>query len=963
MDVTYSDIIFYLREYLIRYPLLFPLGIIGIWRWTVWIIKEIIGLNYRAQMGDYEVSISVVTPVYNEDPNIFQAALNSWKKNRPDEIIAVIDYTDERCISIFKKFTKTYKNTKLIITRVPGKRPALALGIKRAKNEIVALVDSDTIWAEDVIKNALPPFHDPKVAGVGTYQSVLNPKTFAQKIFDIQLDLRYRVEYPFLAASGDALICLSGRTAFYKRSVIVPMLPDLVNETFLGKPVISGDDKRLTYLVLAAGWKVRYQSSSHVYTPGMKDLKSYLAQRLRWSRNALRADIRAVLEGWPTRHPALLFFQIDKFFQSIVVILSPIYFFVSLFSGLWVIAAIIFVWWFVSRTIKMYPHLSRRPEDITLVPGFVLYSFLTGFVKIYAFFTLNTQGWITRWDKSRLPQLRFLNNLPGYLGTAATVLVLTLGVYVYKQHTYFVPRQKEASLLSSALTSASTLARAGSPSVLGAATNNEKKLLTGRYVVKNFESLYSVANFFKIDPARLLDTNIQKIPNWFSISPGTVISIPGEDANIERSTTFRYRSITSSPLVILYDQPSNTIVVKGRGKIINLNDIRKSLGDKYIEELAPKEWYLKASIFASAGVTLVLDKKEVEWLKLESNSRRFVILRSQNGDIQINGVKITSWDAYKKDYDRDMTDGRSFIVAKNLGRMDIYNSELAYLGYPVTPAHTVSPYGVSWKLSNVNLKKALLTGEVLNSKFHHNYFGAYTFGATGMVWKGNEFYENVRYGLDPHDDSNGFLVENNKFHSNGSHGLIFSKRCINNTIRNNLSYNNKLHGIMLHELSNSNLIENNTLYGNIDGVALDHSSNNTIRANRIYENNRGIRANKKSVENIIEKNIITKNSQYGVYLYKEGDKNIIRNNTFTKNTNAVYLKSNKNEVTNNIIKDSQVGIYFLGKASQNRVEGNEVQNSRLYGVYSKIAEGFTNFLATNNIIKKNKKDVYVFNVD
>ena len=137
----------------------------------------------------------------------------------------------------------------------------------------------------------------------------MHPKTFAQKIFDIQLTLRYRHEYPFLAAAGDAIICLSGRTAFYRREVILPMLPDLVNETFLGKPVISGDDKRLTYLVLAAGWKVAYQNTSHVYTPGMANLGAYLKQRLRWTRNSLRADLKAILSGWPFKHPALLFFR------------------------------------------------------------------------------------------------------------------------------------------------------------------------------------------------------------------------------------------------------------------------------------------------------------------------------------------------------------------------------------------------------------------------------------------------------------------------------------------------------------------------------------------------------------------------------------------------------------------------------------------------------------------------------
>ncbi|MBI3984740.1 MAG: glycosyltransferase [Candidatus Levybacteria bacterium] len=213
-----SDIAFWSEQYLDRYSFLVPLGVIGIWRWSVWMMKEIIGLHYKPRTKPYEAEVSIVTPVYNEDPKVFTKALESWRNNKPSEIIAVIDYTDKTCIQIFEKFKKSFKRGVLIVTKVPGKRQALADGIARAKSEIVALVDSDTIWSPDTLQNGLPPFNDRRMAGVATYQSVLNPKTFAQKIFDVQLDLRYKHEYPFLAACGDALVCLSGRTAFYKRN-------------------------------------------------------------------------------------------------------------------------------------------------------------------------------------------------------------------------------------------------------------------------------------------------------------------------------------------------------------------------------------------------------------------------------------------------------------------------------------------------------------------------------------------------------------------------------------------------------------------------------------------------------------------------------------------------------------------------------------------------------------------------
>ena len=200
-------------------------------------------------------AVSVVTPVYNENPDTFRRSLESWKKNRPKEIIAVIDYSDKVCIKIFRDFAKKNKTAKLLVTRIPGKRDALAKGIKAAKSEIVALVDSDTIWTDETLKNSLSPFIDRKIGGVATKQAVENPKTVAQKLFSIRLEQRYWDDIPFLATVGNILVCLSGRTAFYRRKALMPILDKMVNEFFLGDKAISGEDKRLTYLIEEAGWE------------------------------------------------------------------------------------------------------------------------------------------------------------------------------------------------------------------------------------------------------------------------------------------------------------------------------------------------------------------------------------------------------------------------------------------------------------------------------------------------------------------------------------------------------------------------------------------------------------------------------------------------------------------------------------------------------------------------------------
>ncbi len=421
-------------------------------------------------------------------------------------------------------------------------------------------------------------------------------------------------------------------------------------------------------------------------------------------------------------------------------------------------------------------------------------------------------------------------------------------------------------------------------------------------------------------------------------------------------SNFPERLSPVQPLQVQYDKATNTLLVTGRGQHVTLSDIRDHGGADYLQEVAPRQWYASATIFIYNGVSLDLDKREVEWLKLESNKYGFVMLRAFNGDIRIDGVKVTSWDLYNEDYDKDLSDGRAFVMVKNNARMDIYNSELAYLGFGRTPDLAVSPYGVSWKMSRAGLKNTMLTGEVVGSKFHDNYFGAYTWGATGMLWKGNEFYDNVRYGLDPHDDSDGFLVENNSAHNNGSHGIIFSKRCMYNIIVNNVSYDNKLHGIMLHETSNYNIVKDNVLTGNTSGVAIWHSSNNLVQGNTIKSNRHGVRLNMQSDNNLITKNTISDTQLYGFYLYDDANTNAMIQNTLTNNKVAMYVKSSSNVIEKNTLMNNSVGIYLLDKAEKNQLADNDIRQSKTYGIYTKVEHSLFNSLGYNNL-SQNRKDI------
>ncbi|MDP1883777.1 MAG: right-handed parallel beta-helix repeat-containing protein [Candidatus Moranbacteria bacterium] len=890
---------------------LVPLGIIGIWRWSVWLLKKIIALFYRLPDGQLrEGTLAIIVPVYNEKPAVFEAALYFWQLNgNPDELIAVIDHSDKDCIGIFRKFAEKNATAKLLITSKPGKRPALADGIKLATTEFVALVDSDTIWTEPIKSKVLRPFSDPKVGGVATRQNVYVPDTLSKKLFQIHLDNRYLNEMPFLAAFGDALTCLSGRTAVYRRSAIIQHTDELVEEKFLGQNVISGDDKTLTRLVQKAGWKVRYVQDAVVSTPGFGEISPFLKQFVRWNRNSWRSDLKTLSESWVWRRNKILaFHMIDRFFQPFTLLLGPVYFFVAISRGYWQIIPIFLAWWIISRSIKIYGHLKKYPDDILIMPHYVLFTFVSAVIKIYALLTVGQQGWITRWDDSRLKKVSPLKKMAAYLGLFFILAGYFSAVSLYSQKNLYQPALSKENGATSAqspeLDSIPTFEILQKKEAILARISGDAY---GFYTIQPGDSLGLLRNKFNIGSISTITyEHNAPIANPNLIPAGRKIMVPVRELQnpLDPDILLDSRNFRQPP-VIFFNAQSNTIHVKNAGSVVTLSKIRRALLDNSVplEETGPGEWILRSNLYIGKNVTLVLDQREADYLKLKSDDAGHIWIRSQGGNILISGIKITSWDENKGAPDIEYATGRSHIVAKGSGRMDIIDSEIAYLGYEGLPRRGGpfgGSYGLSWKITSGKFKDNLLTGSVINSSIHDNYFGIYTFGVTGAVIKDNQVFNNIRYGIDPHDDSNNMLISRNRTFSNGTHGIILSKRCYNNTISENISFQNRLHGIMLHKLSDRNIVIDNTAYQNTDGLAIYESNNNIVLANNLYGNKQGIRINRDSSANYLENNRILSNAS-GFHLYQEARGNTLINNTVKNNGLGISLQNaSENTFYNNL---------------------------------------------------------------
>jgi cellulose synthase/poly-beta-1,6-N-acetylglucosamine synthase-like glycosyltransferase len=368
-----------------------PLGVLGLVRWSFWLVRRIPAVMYEPVEGRYRAPLSLVVPVYQEDPEVFEAAIESWLSNDVDEIVLVIDSSDTTCMEIAGRYPVT-----VVVTDVPGKRDALRKGWNAASTELVALVDSDTIWAPDVATEVCKPFADPRVGGVGTRQSVYRGSGFLARITDMFLDHRYFDENASQTYLGQAVSCLSGRTAVYRRALLLEIEAEFMSETFWGVPCLSGDDKRLTTLVLERGHHTVLQRTAQVWSTFPDTWRIFFRQRLRWARNTWRSDLRALSKPWVYRHPFLAFTMVDKAISAFTLLAGPAFMVYSLVVQNWTFVIVLALWWQISRSAKLLPHLRRRPSSFFFIPGYVAVSWVMTLIKLQALLTIRKQRWLTR---------------------------------------------------------------------------------------------------------------------------------------------------------------------------------------------------------------------------------------------------------------------------------------------------------------------------------------------------------------------------------------------------------------------------------------------------------------------------------------------------------------------------------------------------------------------------------------
>lgn len=260
-----------------------------IYSWLHWIIRVVPGLFYLSEDKIYETKIksSVIIPVVDEDPLLFDKVLVSIVAQKPNEIIVIINGPrNEELEKICKK-----NNVRFTWIAKSGKRIALDTGIMLSSNPILVLVDSDSIWGNNTLKILLKEFDNAWLGGVTTKQRIQNNNSIIGWHADVTERIRNAFTFKSMSVFGQ-IGCLPGRTFAIRKNIYLNYRDKFLHEKFFGVYKEYSDDRTLTNYILQAGYQTKFASKAEVFTFAPKTWKKYYQQQLRWARGSQYNNLR-----------------------------------------------------------------------------------------------------------------------------------------------------------------------------------------------------------------------------------------------------------------------------------------------------------------------------------------------------------------------------------------------------------------------------------------------------------------------------------------------------------------------------------------------------------------------------------------------------------------------------------------------------------------------------------------------
>ncbi|MEV4537439.1 glycosyltransferase [Asanoa sp. NPDC049518] len=244
------------------------------------------GTQARRRRGDWSWGppvterVTVIVPAYNEREGIESAVRSLAGGDHPGgiDVIVVDDGSTDDTADIAESLE--LPNVRVIRKPNGGKSSALNTGVAAATTDIVVMVDGDTVFESDSVRQLVQPFADPEVGAVAGNVKVGNRASLVARWQHIEYVIGFNLDRR-LYESLRCMPTVPGAIGAWRKGALLA-IGGMSDDTL-------AEDTDVTIAFCRAGWKVVYEGRARAWTEAPASLSQLWRQRYRWSYGTMQA--------------------------------------------------------------------------------------------------------------------------------------------------------------------------------------------------------------------------------------------------------------------------------------------------------------------------------------------------------------------------------------------------------------------------------------------------------------------------------------------------------------------------------------------------------------------------------------------------------------------------------------------------------------------------------------------------
>ena len=254
--------------------------------------------------------VSVLVPAYNEAVGIEAAVRSLAASDYPGEleVLVIDDGSTDGTADLVRALD--LPRVRVVSQSNGGKAAALRTGTELASHDILVMLDGDTVFEPQTVRQLVQALRDPRIGAVSGNVKVGNRTGLLGRWQHLEYVVGFNLDRRLLDVLR-CITCVPGAVGAFRRQAL--------NDAGGMSTDTLAEDTDVTVGILRAGWLVVHEERARAWTEAPSSLGDLWKQRYRWAYGTLQVIWKhrgAMLEGGASNRlgrvalPALLLFQV-----------------------------------------------------------------------------------------------------------------------------------------------------------------------------------------------------------------------------------------------------------------------------------------------------------------------------------------------------------------------------------------------------------------------------------------------------------------------------------------------------------------------------------------------------------------------------------------------------------------------------------------------------------------------------